>query len=108
MLTDFYRQIDLLNREFGLEIDPDTIQNIYGPDVVERMAEMTEDVTENIRFLVALGFGEDVSDICNRFGILLCQDRADFRHQVKTLIRDLGYDYVNRLAEDMSLWEKLL
>lgn len=107
-MEELYRMIDRINEEHGLEIDLDTVAEIYGSDVVERMAQAPYDVEENIRHLISLHFGEDVSDICNRYGILLCEDPAHFFDQVWKLISSIGEDYIEKMGEDMSYWEALM
>ena len=103
-----YERITQLNEEKHLDISLDTIAQIYGDEVVSRLAEGLEDTVANIECLVSLGFEEDVSDICNRYGILLCEDPAVFCDNVKRLIDSVGPDYVEKLGEDMSYWEKLM
>lgn len=96
------------NREHRLEVELDTIREIYGEDIVETMAHQQEDVLRNMEYLVKRNFGESVSDICNRFGILLLEDPKIFEERVNGLIADMGEDYVNLLAEDMSPWGDLM
>ena len=107
-MKELYEIIRQINEQYGLEIDPDTVAEIYGEDVLEKMAESPYDVEQNIRHLISLHFGEDVSDICNRYGILLCEDPAVFFDRVWQLISSIGEDYVDKMGEDMSYWEALM
>lgn len=108
MIHELYNLIDQINQEHDLEIELDTVANIYGEDVVERMAETPDDVEANISYLISRNLGDTVSDICNRYGILLCEDPVDFSRQVAGLIDDLGEDYADKMGDDMSCWEALL
>lgn len=108
MIMELYDQIARINEENDLEISLDTIADIYGSHVVTQMAQMPCDVVNNIEYLISLGFEEDVTDICNRYGILLCQDCGYFSDQVQKLICRMGDDYVQKMGSDMSCWESLM
>jgi hypothetical protein len=97
-----------INEEYGLEIDLDTVAEIYGDSVVESLASAQEDTLRNIAYLISREFGEDVSDICNRFAPILLYDTDEFAEKVSALIDDMGEDYVDVMGEDMSCWEALL
>lgn len=108
-MRDYLEQtIGELNTQHGLEIELDAIAEIYGEDIVDRMAEYAEEVIANIEYLLSLGFAETVSDICNRYGISLLEDNHIFRSNVDALITGLGKSYTEQLAEDVSYWEQLL
>jgi hypothetical protein len=108
MLEELYEKIDDINQEHNLEISLDTIAEIYGNDVVDTMAQMYWDVVANIEHLISLGFGEDVSDICNRYGILLSYSTEFFCDQVSKLVCSIGENYVEKMGEDMSCWESIM
>lgn len=108
MLEELYEKIANINEEHNLEISLDAITKIYGHDVIETLAEMPWDVVTNIEYLIYLDFGEDVTDICNRYGILLCYDSESFCDKVWELVRSMGDNYVEKMGEDMSCWESLM
>lgn len=108
MRNELFHRIAIINREHSLDIRLDTIEELYGSYMIDQMAENIDDVLYNIEYLISLGFGEDVADICNGFGILLCYDPADFSERVGELVRSLGDDYVEKMGEDMSYWESIL
>ena len=108
MLEELYRKIDKINEENNLEISLDTIANVYGHNVIETLAEMPWDVVTNIEYLIYLGFGEDVTDICNRYGVLLCDDSGSFCDKVWELVCSMGDNYVEKMGEDMSCWDSLM
>jgi hypothetical protein len=108
MVSELYQAVAELNLHHGLEICFDDQAEIYGEEILDRFAENLEDVVTNIEHLISLGFGEDVSDICNRFGIVLLEQPAYFAEKVARLIAPLGKDYVQIMGEDMSYWEALL
>lgn len=97
-----------LNSTYALQIEPETIRQIYGAGLVEQMAERAEEVEENIRFLLAKGLADTVSDICNRFAPSLLEDSVCFAEKAEALFQSLGPDYGEKLAEDMTLWEAML
>ena len=108
MLEELYKKIDNINKEHNLEISLDTIAKIYGNDAINALAEMPWDVVTNIEYLIFLGFGEDVTDICNRYGILLCYDSESFCDKVLELVCSIGEKYVEKMGEDMSCWDSLM
>lgn len=108
MIKELYTQIAQINEENNLEISLDTIAKIYGRDVIETLAEMPWDVVTNIEYLIFLGFGEDVTDICNRYGILLCYDSESFCDKVWELVCSIGENYVEKMGEEMSCWDSLM
>ena len=108
MLEELSKKIDDINTEHDLKISLDTIAQIYGRDVIDTLAEMYWDVITNIEYLIFLGFGEDVTDICNRYGILLCYDSESFCDKVWELVCSIGENYVEKMGEDMSCWDSLM
>lgn len=108
MYRDLEAAIAQWNEEYDLEMDLETVAEIYGEDITERMEESSPEVIGNVEYLLQLGFGDGVSDIFNRYGIILMEDNHIFRENVQALIRDLGPDYAQKLGEDMSAWETLL
>lgn len=108
MRDDLEQEISQFNAAHGLDICLDAVGEIYGADVLDRMAEDVETVIDNLEFLLSLGFGEETADICNRFGVILLEDCAVFRENVNAMLADIDSDYVEKLGEDMSPWETLL
>ena len=107
-MTELYAAIEQLNTHYGLEIDLSHVEQIYGSDMLDAMASMVEEVVANIEYLVELGFDENTTDVCNRYGPVLVEDRYYFREKVDKLFADLGHDAIEQLAEDMSHWEKMM
>jgi hypothetical protein len=97
-----------LNLRYGLSISLEAIRKVYGDELVARLAENEVDTLANIRCLIDLGFGPEISTVCNRYGILLWRDNGQFRWELRDLISGLGTEYVEILKNDMSLWETLL
>lgn len=108
MIQALKEQIEQINDHYDLEIDLAVTESIYGSDVLASMADMTEEVVNNIEYLVELGFAETVSDICNRFGPALIEDRYLFRDKVDRMLSALGPDAIEKAGEDMSCWEELM
>lgn len=100
-------EIARLNKQFSLQMDLEAIRVIYGAETVVRLAQHETDTVANIRHLIDLGFGEMVTDICNRYGYVLLEDYECFRWKLQDLIDSLGPDYMTILHNDMSLWQAL-
>lgn len=107
-MTEIQTRIEQINEQYGLEIDLSYVVELYGEDMLQSMADMADEVEENIDYLVELGFDEGVSDICNRFAPILLEDNGYFREKVDRLLADLGHDAIEKLAEDMTPWEELM
>ena len=108
MIEDLYAKIAQINKKHNLEINLDKVAEIYGSDVVHTMAQSPWDIVTCIEYLIFLGFGEDVSDICNRYGILMCMGSEHFCDKVWDLVCSMGDNYVEKMGEDMSCWEALM
>ena len=103
-----YNVVEQINRIYALEIDLDCTAEIYGEHIIEAIAGNPEEFREKIDWLLAQGFGDTVSDICNRFGILLTYDNETFFSQFEKLMKKLGDDFALQISMDMSLLETLL
>lgn len=101
-------RIESINEENDLQISLETIEEIYGQDVILSLVDNAEEVVQNIEYLIHLGFADTVSDICNRFAIILCEDHHIFRARVDQLIQSVGENYADKMGEDMSYWEALI
>jgi hypothetical protein len=100
-------EIRRINKRFALRIDPEAIRVIYGAETVVRLAQHEADTIANIRHLIDLGFGELVTDICNRYGYILLDDYECFRWKLQDLIKSLGPNHVEIINNDMSVLEAL-
>ena len=103
-----YRFAEELNRRYGLEIELSTVEAIYGNHVLSLLAEDTDSFEQKIEGLLERGFGDTVSDIVNRFGILLAEDTELFFSRLDPLLAHLGASYAEQISEDLSLLETLL
>jgi len=108
MVTHLAEEIEKLNARYGLQISLEAIREAYGTDAVMQLAGRETDTLANIRCLIDMGFGSDVTHICNGYGYILYEDDGYFRWKVRDLISTFGVDYVEILRENMSLWETLL
>ena len=100
--------VQKLNKCHGLELDPEYVEELYGESVVQTIAQDPEGFEEKVLWLLEKGFAETTADICNRFGILLCQCSEDFIAAFDALIQRLGTDYADQIAEDLSILEELM
>ena len=74
---------------------------------MEQIKENSEEVVLNINYLIKIGF-EDTNDIFERYPIIFICEHKDFKKKIDRLITRLGFNYVEILENDMSLWEELL
>jgi hypothetical protein len=105
---DLYEEIDQINRDLDLQIDVQTITEIYGPGLMDSMYDMCEDVVKNIFYLFECRLGSTVTDICNRFAPILLEDPQVFEDKVDAILERFGEDYKEAIAEDLSVWEELM
>lgn len=86
-----------------MKINFKKIMEIYGNNSIYDFKENIDDVSENIKYLIHLGF-ENVYDIVEIYPymFLMCEDI--FKEKVNSLINRLGEDYISILDEDTTLW----
>ena len=105
---DLYEEIEQINHDMDLQIDVQTITEIYGPGLMDSMYDMCEDVVKNIFYLCDCRLGSTVTDICNRFAPILLEDPQIFEDKVDAILERFGEDYKEAIAEDLSVWEELM
>ena len=87
-------------------LDLDKIREIYGDSSIEELNDNIETLTNNMNYLFKLGF-DDVYDTVSLYPYMFLIDEDIFKEKVNTLIDSLGFDYLEKLAEDTSLWESV-
>lgn len=90
-----------------MDIDFIKIKEIYGEDIIFQTKENYEDVIENIKYLITLGFN-DVEDIFEREVFLFLYDPKTFKEKITKLINDIGNNYVELIENNIELLEVLL
>ena len=87
-------------------LDLDKIREIYGDSSIEELNDNIETLSNNMNYLIKLGFG-DVYDRVSLYPYMFLIEEKTFKEKVNELIDNLGYDYIEILEEDTSLWENV-
>ena len=87
-------------------LDLDKIREIYGDSSIEELNDNIEPLTHNMNYLIKIGF-DDVYDTVSIYPYMFLIDEETFKEKVNNLIDSLGFDYIEKLAEETSLWENV-
>ena len=87
-------------------LDLDKVREIYGDSSIEELNDNIETLTHNMNYLIKLGF-DDVYDTVSIYPYMFLIDEETFKEKVNNLIDSLGFDYIEKLAEETSLWENV-
>ena len=87
-------------------LDLDKVREIYGDSSIEELNDNIETLTHNMNYLIKLGF-DDVYDTVSLYPYMFLIEEETFKEKVNKLIENLGYDYIEILEEDTSLWENV-
>ena len=90
-----------------MKVNLNNIRDTYGDSIVLLIKDNIDDVMKNIDYLNKLNF-TDIEDIFERFAILFLDTPSIFKNKIDNLIKELGYDYVDIIENDLSILEKLL
>lgn len=90
-----------------MNIDFGKIREIYGEEALISCNDNLDDLVKNINYLIKLGF-DDYADIIERFPLAFVDDHEIVKEKIDALVGRLGNDYLEKLSEDMGLWEELL
>jgi len=90
-----------------MKINLDNIRDTYGDSIVLSIRDNIDDVTENINYIKKLKF-TDIEDIFERYAILFLDTPSEFKNKIDNLIKEIGYNYVDIIENDLSILEKLL
>ena len=90
-----------------MKVNLNNIRDTYGDNVVLLIRDNIDDVMKNIDYLNKLEF-TDTEDIFEKFAILFLDTPTEFKNKIDNLIKELGYDYVDIIENDLSILEKLL
>ena len=90
-----------------MKVNLNNIRDTYGDSVVLLIRDNIDDVMKNIDYLNKLGF-TDAEDIFEKFAILFLDIPTEFKNKIDNLIKELGYDYVDIIENDLSILEQLL
>ena len=90
-----------------MKVNLNNIRDTYGDSVVLLIRDNIDDVMKNIDYLNKLEF-TDTEGIFEKFAILFLDTPTEFKNKIDNLIKELGYDYVEIIENDLSILEKLL
>ncbi len=83
----------------------ENIIDTYGEDIKEDILENKDIVLENYNFLQELNI-ISVDEIFQRYITIFLDD--DFKNKVNKLISNLGEDYIEKIEENISIFDSLL
>ena len=90
-----------------MKVNLNNIRDTYGDNIVLLIRDNIDDVMKNIDYLNKLEF-TDTEDIFEKFAILFLDTPSAFKNKIDNLIKELGYDYMDIIENDLSKLEKLL
>lgn len=90
-----------------MNIDFDRIEKIYGSSIINSIALLKDDVIDNIKYFISLGF-EDIEDIFERQVLIFICPKEEFKMKIDNLIKKLGNNYIEEIENDISLLDELL
>lgn len=90
-----------------MNIDFDRIEKIYGSSIINSIALLKDDVIDNIKYFISLGF-EDTEDIFERQVLIFICPKEELRVKINNLIKKLGNNYIEKIENDISLLDELL
>jgi len=83
----------------------ENIIDTYGEDIKEDILENKDIVLENYNFLQELNI-ISVDEIFQRYITIFLYE--DFKNKVNKLISNLGEDYIEKIEENISIFDSLL
>lgn len=89
-----------------MNIDFDRIEKIYGSSIINSIYLLKDDVIDNIKYFISLGF-EDTEDIFERQVLIFICLKEEFRVKINNLIKKLGNNYIEEIENDISLLDEL-
>lgn len=89
-----------------MKIDLNKIKEVYGENTLYEIKNHIEEITSNMSFLASIGF-KDVIDIFENNPYMFLYTPLIFKEKVNKLLDKLGFDYIEKLENDISLWGEL-
>lgn len=90
-----------------MKIDYDKILEIYGSDVLEFARNNTDILNANLKTMNTFQI-YDITELMESYFPSFLQEENSFFEKLTKLIEKLGGNYINKLDDDMSLWEEML
>ena len=88
-----------------MNIDFDRIEKIYGSSIINSIALLKDDVIDNIKYFISLGF-EDTEDIFERQVLIFICPKEEFRVKINNLIKQLGNNYIEEIEKIIEVCKR--
>lgn len=88
-----------------MNIDFDRIEKIYGSSIINSIALLKDDVIDNIKYFISLGF-EDTEDIFERQVLIFICPKEKFRVKINNLIKQLGNNYIEEIEKIIEVCKR--
>lgn len=88
-----------------MNIDFDRIEKIYGSSIINSIALLKDDVIDNIKYFISLGF-EDTEDIFERQVLIFICPKEEFRIKINNLIKQLGNNYIEEIEKIIEVCKR--
>lgn len=88
-----------------MNVDFDRIETIYGSSIINSIALLKEDVMDNIKYFISLGF-EDTEDIFERQVLIFICPKEEFRVKINNLIKQLGNNYIEEIEKIIEVCKR--
>lgn len=87
-----------------MNLDFERLKELYGNNILLNYSDNIYEVVDNIKYLESLGFN-NISEIIEYNPYIFIKSNDIFKEKINNLISSL--DYIERLDEDISLWDTL-
>ena len=88
-----------------MNIDFDRIEKIYGSSIINSIYLLKDDVIDNIKYFISLGF-EDTEDIFERQVLIFICPKEEFRVKINNLIKQLGNNYIEEIEKIIEVCKR--
>ena len=89
------------------KINLKNMKEIYGYEIYGILLENIEFVEKNLQYLNELNF-DDTMGLLEKCPIIFTYFPKDFKYKIDNLIKEIGFNYVEKIEMDIGLLEKLL
>ena len=90
-----------------MKIDLEKIETIYGNNCIYEIKDNLDDVVSNINYLNTKGF-TNVYEIVESYPYLFIESNDIFIEKIDLFLTNIGFDYLDILSNDMTLWGDIL
>lgn len=87
-------------------LDTDKIKELYGQNIFYKVKDYIEDITANMNYLSNRGI-KNVYHVLETNLMIFIQPEDIFQEKTNQFFERLGVEYIEKLENDMTLWEQL-